>query len=111
YEEGRGKFGTYDLQGNIFNATQDDSGDPHNGWLPPPAAADCTHNCSTRPPAGATFHSGGFQARGISYLYPDAIVGPVPPVVYGADWSHIINGRSFSVRNTKTPEVLGFRCA
>jgi formylglycine-generating enzyme required for sulfatase activity len=108
HAEGQAKWGTYDLQGNVFNALQDDSGDPPHGWLAPPTS--CTNNCATHPPDGATWSSLGYMTRGIAYVYPNSINGP-KPVVYGATWDNIINGRPFSARNTRTPEVIGFRCA
>lgn len=87
---GQGKYGTYDLQGNLLNITADEQGD-----MP----ATCTNDCVNRP----TPTPNREVARGISYAYPNNL-GPDA-------YTDMISKRPVTGRKNFWGANFGFRCA
>lgn len=88
--KGRGKWGSYDLMGNLLNMTVDEQGDP---------PASCGNDCVSRP----TPAPNRAVARGISFIYPNNLT-PAP-------YTNLMTGRPITVRKNFNGTSFGFRCA
>jgi formylglycine-generating enzyme required for sulfatase activity len=96
---GQGKWGTYDLQGNMMNYTTDDASIDANGNLDPSKLpVPCTDDCVNRAPINRSV------ARGISFQYPNNLE---PQSVYG----ELVSKRPITVRKDFNGTNFGFRCA
>jgi formylglycine-generating enzyme required for sulfatase activity len=86
--KGKGKYGTYDLMGNVLNWTTDDQGAP---------PAECTNDCVNRADVNRAV------ARGIAFQYPNNL----QPDAY----SGMMSKRPITVRKNFNGTNFGFRCA
>jgi formylglycine-generating enzyme required for sulfatase activity len=89
-KNGRGKWGTFDLMGNLMNMTIDEAG---------PMPPSCTNDCIIRPaePTGLAV------ARGIAFHYPNNF----SPEAY----ANMIATRPVEVPWEFNGSAFGFRCA
>lgn len=105
---GQGKFGTFDLQGDLVNLTADDGPS-----VPAPMPVPCSNDCVNR----ITPDPNRVVARGIGDLYPDNLAGlTYPGVDAGPDAGFVvggdmITGRPLTFRKNFWGAEAGFRCA